>query len=893
MHALAELCTATGIRRRFIQLSLVLSPALAHGQYNYVNWESPHVSPLALTLDGTRLLAVNTSDNRLEILDLTTGAPRALASIPVGVEPVTVRPFSNDIAWVVNQISDSISVVSLSSFNVIATLRAKDEPADVVFAGSPLRAFVSCSQSNEIHVFDPADLTSPPTVIPIAGERPRGLVVSPDGRTVFVAIFEGGNTSTILDRTVVSAPDSPYAGINPPPNSGNAFVPPLTPGLPPAPPVSIIVRKDATGRWMDDNSHNWSGFVTWDVHDHDVAAIRTDTLAVSYFSGLMNINMALAVQPDGRLLVVGTDATNQIRFEPNVTAKFVHSRFALVDPTNPSAPLVGDLNPQLASAYQQGLTSVPAAKRALSIADPRGIATRSDGSAHYVSGMGSNNVVVLNAQGQRIGQVDVGGGPTGLALDEPRGRVYVLNKFDATISVIDTASVTEIQRVGLTYDPTPADIAVGRQFLFNARETSGLGVTACAACHVDGRKDGLAWDLGNPAGEMKAFDQTCLGVLAGGECSDWHPLKGPMTTQTLQGIIGTEPLHWRGDRENLAAFNGAFVSLLGGDTPLSSADMANFQSFISSIQYPPNPNRDLSNALSTNVDGGDAVQGEVIFRTELLDSGAVRCNQCHALPAGTDQEILPADLPLRTAPQVMKIPQLRGALYKAGFDKSSVNGARGFGFVHDGTTDTLLDFLSGPEFTFPAGRQGEQEKRDLVAYLMSFSTDTHAAVGAQVTQAGPNNQDPSVAALIDQFLALAEADAVGLIVKGRVGGAARGYAYIGHGVFQSDRAAEQVPSSTLRAQATAGEELTWTIVSKGSEIRSGIDRNSNGILDADEPPSCIGDLNGDHYVNLADLAIVLSDYGCTGACPGDINHDGRIDLTDLSQILAQYGAACP
>ena len=29
--------------------------------------------------------------------------------------------------------------------------------------------------------------------------------------------------------------------------------------------------------------------------------------------------------------------------------------------------------------------------------------------------------------------------------------------------------------------------------------TSGLGVTACESCHVDGRMDGLAWDLGDPA----------------------------------------------------------------------------------------------------------------------------------------------------------------------------------------------------------------------------------------------------------------------------------------------------------------------------------------------------------------------------------------------------------
>ena len=47
----------------------------------------------------------------------------------------------------------------------------------------------------------------------------------------------------------------------------------------------------------------------------------------------------------------------------------------------------------------------------------------------------------------------------------------------------------------------------------------------------------------------------------------FDPQKGPMTTQTLQDIIGKEPHHWRGDRDGIEAFNGAFESLLGDDGP--------------------------------------------------------------------------------------------------------------------------------------------------------------------------------------------------------------------------------------------------------------------------------------------------------------------------------------
>ena len=882
-------------KRSFLLLvGLVFLGGTVVAQDALVNWESPHVSPLAISPDGTRLFAVNTPDNRLEVFDLTAGTPQALYSIPVGLDPVSVRPQSNSIVWVTNYISDTVSVVNLDTRNVIATLKTGDEPADVVFAGSPQHAFVSCAQTSQVYVFDPANLAAAPDIINIQGQRPRAMTVSPDGNQVYVAIFESGNHSTLIYRVQVSDPTGPYGGVNPPPNSGDAFNPPMTPDLPTPPLTSLIVRKDpGSGHWLDDNQHDWSGFVTWDLHDHDVAVIDANSHSVGYISGLMNINMAIAVRPDGKLTVVGTDATNQIRFEPNVTGKFVHSLVAIIDPASPQTPAILDLNPHLAEAYQAGASNVPPAQRALSVADPRGLALSSNGTA-YVAGLGTNNVIAIDSAGQRVGQVDVGAGPTGLVLDESHQRLFVLNKFDASISVVSTDSLTESTRIPLPFDPTPPAIKNGRPLLYDARLTSGLGVTACGACHVDGRKDGLAWDLGNPAGSMKPFNQDCLGVLPGGICLDWHPMKGPLTTQTMQGIIGTEPLHWRGDREDLPAFSGAFVSLLGGDAQPTAQQMTDMESFVATIKFPPNPNRNFDNTLSTNVQGGDAVAGENFFLTQRVDGLVATCVQCHAGPNGTNQQILPALVPSRGGPpQNMKVPQLRDLIYKTGFDRSTMQGDRGFGYLHDGSQESLLTFLNFGFFFFKPGPRGVQDQHDVIAYAMSLSTDTHPAVGAQVTQNGANNQDPAVAQLIDNMLAQADVPAVGLVVKGRIAGTVRGFAYVGGGMFQSDLAAEQVSAATLRTMATADNELTWTVVPLGSEFRIGIDRNSNGVFDGDELPPCTADFNGDHTVDLSDLALLLADYGCSANCVGDVNHDGVTDLADLSLLLSQYGALCP
>src|SRR6185369_18007387 len=90
-----------------------------------------------------------------------------VGSIPVGVDPVSVRARTDDEAWVVNMISDSVDVVRLSTGNVVRTLHTEDEPRDVVFAGNPQRAWVSCAGTNAVLAFDLANLSAAPTRIPI------------------------------------------------------------------------------------------------------------------------------------------------------------------------------------------------------------------------------------------------------------------------------------------------------------------------------------------------------------------------------------------------------------------------------------------------------------------------------------------------------------------------------------------------------------------------------------------------------------------------------------------------------------------------------------------------------------------------------------------------------
>jgi DNA-binding beta-propeller fold protein YncE len=892
-------------------LPLILFPGLVlAADSDFVNFETPQVNPMALSPDESTLAVCHTADNRVLLFTLRSGTPIASTTIPVGLDPVSLRFQNNSEIWVVNQISDSISIIDLEQGIVVRTLQTMDEPADIVFAGNPQKAYISCSQANTIQVFDPADLDAAPVALAILGEDPRALAVSPDGSKVYVAIFESGNGTTILgggtdesDETIgfppkiVSHVSGPYAGQNPPPNQGSNFFPAQNTGNAPPPQVGLIVRKNNAGAWMDDNNGDWTAFVSggdaamsgrpvgWDLLDNDLAIINTADHQISYVEGLMNACMNVAVNPaTGLIGVIGTDALNEIRYEPVLNGVFLRVQLSLIDPQQAFLAETIDLNSHL--DYQNSSTSM--AERGKSIGDPRAIVWSQDGTHAYVSGMGSDNIVVVNALGDRSAPSDgipVGEGPTGMALDENRNQLYVLNRFASSLSVInlDMHQVTDTIDF---FDPTPEAIRQGRKHLYSTTLNSGLGHVSCASCHLDSRMDRLAWDLGDPAGEIKTLSGVHnLGAGIPGlneDFTDFHPMKGPMTTQTLQDIIGKEPHHWRGDRDGLEAFNGTFVSLLGKSAMLSTQEMQDFEDFLATIHFPPNPHRALDNSLPTDMalpgqytsgrfaapglplPNGNALRAlNDIYRSEqrLIDDGALACATCHSLPLGMGSDTSLSMFQFQSIPagpngerhhalvsvdgstqRTFKIPQLRNMYDKVGFETTQQTSLTGFGFFHDGSVDSLARFMSGTTFDVVS----DQEVADLVALMMSFSgssfpgnagfieppgtasQDAHAAVGQQVTLLNSDSNET-----LNSLIVLADVGAIELVAKGTVAGAARAWLFAGSGIFTSDRAGESISTASLYSIADTAP-LTFTAVPNGSGIRIGIDRDRDDMLDRDE-----------------------------------------------------------
>ncbi len=770
---------------------------------SFVNFESQHVHPIALTPDGGRLLVVNTPDARLAVFDVLPSGLLAYAfEASVGLEPVSVAARSTGEAWVVNHVSDSISIVDLNTETVTATMQVGDEPTDVVFAGG--RAFVCVSQRDLILILDPTDLAAPPIEVPIFASDPQALAVSPDGQTVYASILEGNNQTTIASLDDVLA----HGGL-PDPN-------------PPGRPDASLILKRVGGTWVDELGRSYNDTHPYTVVDHDVAVLdaTVPVPAPVYYDGLGTINFNLAVHPtSGAVYVTNIDAQNHIRFEPELRGQFIRTRLSIVDPGAPATPDIVDLNPHINYSVSPG----PASEVDLSLSTPGAMVFAESGSELFMTALGSGTVAVLDPSGAVQHRIAVDPGPSGLALDDATDRLYVAHRFTNSVTVIDASTRAVVAEYGL-FDPSSEVIKNGRQFLYDGR-TSGHGDASCASCHIGANLDAIAWDLGDPDGEFQPPPPGQPDPLLTG----FHPMKGPMTTQTLRGLAGTEPLHWRGDRADFNAFNPAFVGLLGLADELPAGDMQAFTDFILTVVYPPNPNLNLDRSLPDPPGGPSATRGEFVFDV-LGTSGndpTLACVICHFRPTGTNGRLTNAGRLM--AAQDMKVSQLRNMYEKTGFSMEPGTHKRGFGFLHDGSNATLIDFLSGPRFD---SHMTEDDKLDLEAFMLAWDTGMAPAVGAQETA---DAVSPDFVDWLDTMVQQHEVGNAELIVKGRQAELARGWVYDGAGRFRPDRAAEPlVTRASLLGMIGAANPFTFTGVPPGCGVRAGIDRDEDGHLDRDE-----------------------------------------------------------
>lgn len=904
-------------------LSSASFTALAATEKSYTLFEAGQVRPLALSSEGDKLYAVNTPDNALEIFNVTETGVSHDKTIPVGLEPVAVALRNDKEAWVINHLSDSVSIVNLETGHerVVRTLLVGDEPRDIVFAGQKGdRAFITTAHRGQNIPFDPQLTTpgvgradvwvfdatglgdtlegTPLTILTLFTDTPRALAVSDNGKTVYAAGFKTGTqTTTVWVSKVTEMGGAPE---------------PKTNAAGEVQPASGLIVKWNGEHWVDEIGRIFDQHVKFSLPDKDVFKIDADAnppvLASGSdadFSGVGSVLFNMIINPkNDKVYVTNLESNNEVRFEGHgffsgktVRGQFIDNRISILDKTGVSHR---HLNKHI--DYSKCCDPIPNEENSKSLATPMEMAITDNGKTLYVAAFGSSKIGVFDTDElekdtfvpSTNNQITVsGGGPSGIVLGKNDKQLFVLTRFDNSISVIDTKSKTQIAHVAM-YNPEPQSVVKGRRFLYDAAYTSSRGDSSCAGCHIFGDMDQLAWDLGDPDNSSKpmyGYFRNTAQLLNVNVKHEFAAMKGPMTTQSLRGLANHGPMHWRGDRtgvdpvlennfqpdggqfnEDIAfkAFNVAFVGLVGRDQELTAEEMDEFTKFIMQVTYPPNPIRNLDNSFTP-----DQQAGYNFFKGEKADT-FFGCSECHVLDRSANAEFGVAKPGFfgtngfynvtRLSTQALKVPQLRNLYQKIGMfgfpnipqHLPDVEGQenpfmgdqiRGFGFHHDGSRGTLFLQQSARGFIFRApGTNGPNDpgnpdgypvdrsisdpmRRQTEQFLLAFDSNLFPIVGQQTTLSATNGA--VVAARIHLLMQQADAQQCDLVAKQ---GENNGYLYIGGGMFKrNSAAAAPLTDVALRALANGADgEITYTCVPPGSGTRIAIDRDEDGALDMDE-----------------------------------------------------------
>lgn len=411
-----------------------------------------------------------------------------------------------------------------------------------------------------------------------------------------------------------------------------------------------------------------------------------------------------------------------------------------------------------------------------------------------------------------------------------------------------------------------------------------------------------------------------LEVINGnGDELSFASMKGPMATQTMRGMQNHGHMHWRGDRSigyfgddteqtldertSFKNFIVAFEGLLGLDIDLPEKvdsknkskqvikleqDIDKFADFMLSVALPPNPIRNLDNSLSHSAQVGfdffhgqrrsDGAATDTILNGPSRDG--VNCEGCHGVDASKGFYGSRGEIAHGGEIQILKVPQLRNLYTRVGMvglpDRNGFlpshtklhqgDQIRGFGFLHDGATDQLLNFLKGGVFDngetgcpegldgrygchFNYGKVGipdETTRQGLVDYMMEFDNDLAPIVGQQITVNAFSSKQ--VIERIELFQQRAKTPFVSkllggtareceLIATGVIDSAKRGYFFdIQKGSFQPDSTnQDMIKLSELIAQAQLGNNsLTFTCTVPGKGWQASVDFDLDGLLNFDE-----------------------------------------------------------
>jgi YVTN family beta-propeller protein len=586
-----------------------------------------YLSPIemALSSDGRLIYVVCEAADEVRVIDAASG--KVARSIAVGRVPrgIALSPGGRTL-YVTNSWSDNVSVIDTAQAKVVATLPTGFEPTGVVVDRRGATLYVANRLSSDISVID---LKSGQEIKRLlAGNGASYLAISPDGKRIYCTHIY--------------------------PNRG-AFR---------TPPNSEITVIDTERQMVVERKKM-----------HNVA-------------GLFHI----AISEDGQLGVAA-----QMRPKNLIPLAHVEHGWVFGDSLTLLGPDVGEP------------VQIPIDELDRYYALPWGVAIMPDKSKIFLTTAGSQSVTVIDvvhllhsvktrhtpfvndlsaSADYVIDRIPVGHNPRGVLLARDGKRLYVANRLDDDISVIDTASDKVVSTIDLG-GPKNVDAVRRGERLFFTADFAFQGQFGCSNCHIDATIDGLQWDL-----EPDGFG------------------KDIVDNRSLENLAGTEPFKWNGGNPDMPTECGPRTEkFFFRSQSFNQQQLTDLVTFVYSLPYRPNRYR-LANGELTPAQE----RGKVIFERTVAKNGAPipeanQCAYCHSGPKFTNQKQIDVGTGKATdRSPVIDVPQLPNVAYSAPY-------------LHDGSARSLEEIWTvfNPKDTHGVTNDlTKDELNDLIEYLKTL-----------------------------------------------------------------------------------------------------------------------------------------------------------------------------
>jgi len=360
------------------------------------------------------------------------------------------------------------------------------------------------------------------------------------------------------------------------------------------------------------------------------------------------------------------------------------------------------------------VTQVPLDEANAYFSDPSGVVASPDGRRAYVASGGADVVTVLDLdrlgswlahadEAERsdaienmalsyryvVARIPTGCNPQHLALSADGRRLFVAERLDDRVLVVDTASLRPVGRIVLGDGGLSDPVRLGERVFTRARYTF-QGQFSCRSCHPDGHVDGLSYD----------FDGAGVG-------------DNLLANRSLCGVAGTEPFKWNGKNPTLQFQDGPrFARVLMRTDPIPQPQLDELATFIKHL--PPTrtvPWGRVGQPLTPAEERGR----RLFFATRRTDGApiprALQCQTCHRPPLYTDR--------------LMTSVGTKGAQDSSGvFDTPHLIGIGAMApYLHDGRARTLEEIWTvyqKDDLHGVSSYWSKEQLNDLVEYLRTI-----------------------------------------------------------------------------------------------------------------------------------------------------------------------------